>query len=142
MKRNPTVDNQWRFEQYRNAFLSLNASLHLNHVQQQADLLKTDASKFWKIVNKKRSTGGIPRLVRHEGLTATDTKSSAELFAKFFSSVFVDDDHRHQGVSGPSPETVTNCCIRTADLVKTIQELDSSKGAGHGIPLMAFQISF
>ena len=108
----------------------MNASLYRDHIQQQADLLKSDPSKFWKIVNRRRSTGGVPRLMQYNGITFTDTKSTTDLFAGFFSSVFADDDPLYQGVLGPSPGTFRNCTITRPDLVKSLRELDVGKGAG------------
>lgn len=47
-----TADNINCFVQYCNAFIKLNTSLHWPYLHRQAELIKSDSKRFWKLVNK------------------------------------------------------------------------------------------
>lgn len=92
-------------------------------------LIRSEPKKFWKIVNNRRSTGGIPRLVKHNNKVATNMNSAVELFAEHFESVYTDTPAPppQYGPALNGPDQVT---ISTADIAKGLAELDVTKGVG------------
>ena len=124
--RNPSQDNLTRFVQYRNAFMQLNVALHRAHLQYQAELIRSNPSKFWKIVNSRRNTGGIPRIVRHNDLVADDPRSGADLFAGFFESVYAANQTPPTLPEGPSCNRINSHSISREEVHKALTDLDVS----------------
>ena len=119
-----------RFLRYRDAFAKLNLQLYREFHQSQADLIKSNPSKFWKRVNARRSTSGIPRLVRHGASESADLKGTANLFADFFEGVYASDKVSPDLPQGPSAETTTCHRLSADEIEKAISELDVTKGGG------------
>lgn len=90
-KRNPTHDNLNRFAQYRDYYLKLNATLYRCHLSSQAELIKSDPRKFWRLVKPRRSTGGIPRFMRYGEEVADETGKNTQSFASHFESLYSKD---------------------------------------------------
>lgn len=62
---------------------------------------------FWKTVNRRRGTLGVPRTTRYGGKVANNGKETAELFADFFRSVFMNVSSTVNLPVGPSPSRLS-----------------------------------
>ena len=66
---------------------SLNARCFSDYIQRIEDNVKADPKSFWKYVNNRKSTKGIPQNMRYKGLAAISMQDSANMFSSFFQSV-------------------------------------------------------
>lgn len=134
VSRYATEENIRRFLMYRDQFLMLNAELYRTYLQDQAELLRRDPAKFWKIVNSKRSTGGIPRYMRFNGMESSNPGNTANLFADYFEGVYTSTDS-YRVPHGPSLHPVSLLNLNINDVRKSLNEIDITKGPGpDGIP--------
>lgn len=133
-QRYPSNGNLSRFLMYRDSFLKLDADAYRSYLSSQADLLKKNPAKFWRMIKSGRSTGGIPRLMRYNNIETTNAKATSDLFASFFKTVY-SGRTPEQLPQGPSMENLCSYQLSTSDVFKALQELDVSKGCGpDGIP--------
>lgn len=128
-RRNPTSYNLQHFLRCSDEFQLLNAQLYGNYLQGMATELKNDPKSFWKFVNKKRSVSGLPMTMHLDGTECNDTKNKADLFAKFFSTVFSPKDESFNPDVNSQP-ILSNIEFTTDDVEKVLRNLDINKGAG------------
>lgn len=129
LKRDYTNHNVQHFIRLRNEYLNLESALHKQHVERQAQLLKTDPKQFWKIINGRRGTAGIPAKVKYGRVTANDAQEAANLFADFFQAVYAAPANLELP-SGPNPNRLSVIQLTHDELVKGLLDLDINKGAG------------
>lgn len=128
-KRSQSNIDLQRFLYLRDQYHALDSQLYKQYEHSQAKLLKTDPKAFWKIVNGRRGTSGIPKIVKYGRVTAYNSKDAADLFANFFQTVFVDKGD-YKLPSGPNPCRLSELLLSEDELRKGLRELDISKGAG------------
>lgn len=114
---------------YREHFSKLNNELYRIYMANQAELLKKDPSKFWRMVNSRRSTGGIPRLMRYRSAVSTSVHGTVNLFADYFETVYASCNNVILP-QGPSLEPIDPVRFESSDVLKALLELDVTKGPG------------
>lgn len=116
------------FLNLRHKFLHLNSVLHAEHEITQAELLIENPKQFWKIVNQRRGTSGIPRIMSYGSERSDNSLRSANLFASFFKSVFTNDTVPIP--EGPSGNELCDVTLTADELVTELRRLNINKGAG------------
>lgn len=66
----------------------LNKFLYRQYVLNMETNLKKNSKCFWKFINEKKSSAGIPNIVHFDGETSSDPFKMCNLFASFFRSVY------------------------------------------------------
>ena len=93
--------------------------------------LSNDPSKFWQYVNSKKKICGIPSNMRLNESMSNDTKSTCELFATFFKSVYIDNDSTTLSGSSISEYPILDKIQFSADeILSSLIKLDPKKGSG------------
>lgn len=102
---------------------------YISHVQ---EALPRNPKIFWSYVRSFNCGNSTPTTVTFDGVSSTDGKSAAGLFADFFSSVFGNGDQAvdsYDHVSNPPTILRTlNVCVE--DVRRVLRGLDASKGCG------------
>lgn len=126
----PTFENFTRFMQYRDSFHQLNATLYRSYMMSQAELIRRDPKKFWKLVNDRRKTSGVPSNLRYGDNVGSDSSSSVNLLADYFQSVFSNSPGNIKPPHGPGQERVTDFVPTRQDVYNGLLKLDVNKGGG------------
>lgn len=129
-KRTGSNEHLQYFIRARNEYLSLNTILHAEYQRSQAELLKDNPKLFWKIVNGRRGTSGVPQKMKYGDRLTNTTKESADLFASFFESVFVQPNNDVPLIHGPSPATLTDVQFTKDEILHGLSHLNVNKGSG------------
>ena len=96
--------------------------------------------KFWNFIRRKtRSRPSIPALI-HNNSFITDDDAKAELFNKYFSSVFVHDDMQRPLLSTPVKEAISSIDFDVVDVFDTLQKESCKLSKGpDGIPHIVYR---
>lgn len=129
LKTNYSDHNLHKFLRLRDEYHDLESALQRQHEHTQAELLKSDPKSFWKIVNGRRGTSGIPKKVKYGRVTANNAQEAANLFADFFQSVYVTPRNLDLPL-GPNPNRLSELQLTRDEVVKGLRDLDTNKGAG------------
>ena len=90
---------------------------------------------FWRLVIERRSTSGIPTVVRHGDSESNNAKSAANLFADYFESVYAPGQSTPSPPCGPPNQVINECTLFHESVLNALQQLDTNKGAGpDGLP--------
>lgn len=79
-----------KYENLRRNFEELKVSEYDKFVNDLALNSKSNPKEFWKFVNGKCKSESLPCKVTHNGKTAVSNIDKANLFAEFFSSVYIE----------------------------------------------------
>ena len=135
-----TVQTKHDFKRSSEEYRRLNASLYKSYVLRVQSDLRSNPKKFWSFVNSKRKCSSIPLKVCFDGKESSSDSESCEMFAEFFSSVFVPDDATRNTDS--AVQNVPCDCVDidifqvTPDMIFTaVKKMKSSYAVGpDGIP--------
>lgn len=129
---NPNADDT-EFIAARDEFDSYHKQLYDAYVKKLADDSKYNSKLFWKHINGKRKFNSIPCKIIYENNEATTTKEKADLFAKFFASVYVDHPHDSELIDFVNERNDRNCFkyhITHDAIFNVLRTLDLNKGVG------------
>lgn len=134
-KRSGTPAALDRFLWLRTEYLKHCELAYQAYLNAQAHLLKSSPRSFWRIVNEKRGTNGIPRKMHHNGHESSNTRRSAGLFADYFESNYAPRSDQHYSSHGPFEEVITDTFISVDEVNLALRTLDPYKAVGpDGIP--------
>ncbi|XP_055623043.1 uncharacterized protein LOC129766500 [Toxorhynchites rutilus septentrionalis] len=114
-------------------------SCHKEYVKRTEANLKRNPLEFWKFVKSQRSGNRIPETVIFNGITASTPLEVANLFAKFFNSVYNINSPPLSPMSFSRIQgydfNITTLQFSPHDVMKVLVDMDASKGPGaDGIP--------
>lgn len=124
-------DNE--FIKARDEFDSYHKQIYGKYVRELADKSKQNSGEFWKHVNGKRKFNSIPSKIVFEDIEATNTREKANLFAKFFSSVYVNhplDNELDDFINKRNDKNCFKYHITTDAVYNALTTLDLNKGMG------------
>ena len=90
----------------------------------------TNSNKIFRYISLIRGQDGLPSLMSHNNITASNDKEKAQLFNNYFYSVFSADDNLSTFVSTTSPNTIEDIVITEPDVLDILQSLDVNKACG------------
>ena len=73
-KRTGSVETYFRFLVLRDEFVQKNAMAYERYLDKQADRLKSASKDFWKMINSKRGTSGLPRRMTYAEKESTSSR--------------------------------------------------------------------
>lgn len=128
--KSPNADNK-SFLEAREAFEKYKSDLYNEYVKEIANSAKQNPKKFWKFINDKRKQNSLPIKMKSDTDIATTDTEKANMFAKFFSSVYqthTDDNYDfidNRNDNGFHRIVLTHECVFAA-----LSTMDRNKGAG------------
>lgn len=133
----------WKLPDYqtysllRKQFVSAQRKAYNEYLLKTQSNIKRDPSRFWSYVNSKKKNTGIPTSLSYQGLSSTDNVTSCNLFANFFSNVYVDENNlpTHENeLHGDEPEinkvNLGFIQLKSEDVLAALQSLRVNKGSG------------
>ena len=116
VKSNGSPDIFLKFKELRKKTKRLINTSYYNYVHSLSGKLQDNPKHFWTFYFVKSKTKRIPDTVIYDNVCSTDTSSKAELFNKFFHSIYSKDS---ADVNGPSIDEknrkteviFTVCCL-------------------------------
>jgi len=90
----------------------------------------TNSNKIFRYISSIRGQDGLPSLMSHNNITASNDKEKAQLFNNYFYSVFSADDNLSTFVPTTSPNTIEDIVITEPDVLDILQSLDVNKACG------------
>lgn len=89
-KQNDTALDISNFQNAERLLTTESKSSYDNHIREVATNAKSNPKKFWNFINDIRSSNSLPCKMVLDDKTVVTNAEKAELFAEFFSSVFID----------------------------------------------------
>jgi Reverse transcriptase (RNA-dependent DNA polymerase) len=124
-----------RYRELRRDFKSLHHIKYEQYIQKIEDNIKTDPRTFFKFADMKRNSCGYPSAMFLNDDAARSPQEIANLFAKFFQSVYVKDDESFTPLTPPShvdqnQQKVSLIQFAETAVLEAILDLDEQKGPG------------
>ena len=131
-KRNKTVDNWNSFTTVRNKANKIVLNAKYNFEQRIAMDIKTNPKQFWHYVkSKSKQNRDFPKLVDDDGTILQSDIDKADLFNKYFASVFTTEDL--SSIPNPSFQSkveLHGITINPEVVLIQLRKLNTSKAAG------------
>ena len=110
---------------------SLNKA-YRNYVANLTASLPSKPKKFWSFVKSRTGNASIPSCVQYDGQSAFTPKGKADLFNKFFHSVFSErfGEMAYEDFTPFTEDTVDVLLCSVADVYKVLSSLDVNKAIG------------
>ena len=140
VKSNGLPDIFLKFKELRKKTTRLINTNYYNYLQSLSGKLQDNPKHFWTFYSVKSKTKRIPDTVIYDNVCSTDTSSKAELFNKFFHSIYSKDS---ADVDGPTTDVVNpNLLLNITTTAFEVQgRLDINKSPGvDNIPSRILQI--
>lgn len=122
------------FLQARDDYESYRKQIFSDYLREQASSLKSNPKAFWKHVNSKRIDNSIPSEIKLNDQKATTDVDKANMFAKFFQSVYVNRDRDNELSAFIENRSENNCFNMTFtydSVYSVLSTMDISKGSGY-----------
>lgn len=121
-----------KFRQSKIEFDSYEQQLYTDYIRKLAEDRKNDPKSFWRFINGKRTSNSLPSKLNFNGNTATNDMDKANLFAGFFSSVYIDhnDQFNMDAFINNRDNNGFNFEITAEAVFNVTNSIDLSKGAG------------
>lgn len=133
-RRSLTTTSWSIFVERRDEYARCVITTYADYLESQADVLKSDPKRFWNFVNSKRGTSGVPKHMCYNGSKSNDLKTSADLFADYFESVYQQSSDSSP-TSGPFSQPIPDLTITENDIASELRSLNIHKSTGpDGIP--------
>lgn len=87
-KRHNNHHDYLTFCHLRSACKLVSAACHKNYIAHTEECIPRNIKAFWKFVNRKRVTGGLPNSMHFSGSDTSCGSQMAEMFADYFESVY------------------------------------------------------
>lgn len=104
--------------------------IYLNIVQKN---ISKDPTAFWDFVRVKNSNNRLPNKIELDNESANDEKSMANIFAKYFESIYaesVDEEIDFINEINDGTDNDENININSDDVLKILKNLNVKKGRG------------
>ena len=128
----------------REEYLQHYSAAYQEHLESQAERLRSSPRSFWRMVRDRRQTNGIPRrmrllllivCMRYSGMTSSSLLESAGLFADYFQSNYAQQSSQHHSPHGPFEELISMASVSLDEVNSALKLLDLHKAVGpDGIP--------
>ncbi|XP_031629635.1 uncharacterized protein LOC116344914 [Contarinia nasturtii] len=118
------------FVKAKTNFDDYHSECYNNYIKEIAVNSKHNPKKFWQHVNGRRKSSGVPCKVELDGESAQCDNDKANLFAKFFSSVYVEyDEDQELGefIKNRSDHGCFKISITTEAVMRVLETLDLNK---------------
>lgn len=122
----PFLDSKSAFEQHR-------SDLHDEFIRQQARNLFGKPKEFWRHLNGKRKTTGLPDVMHFDGTTATSDEEKASLFADYFEKVYAKHDEDAtlgSFIADRDDASSHEISIDSCHVMSVLRRMDVNKGSG------------
>lgn len=122
----PFLDAKNRFEQHQTQIFS-------DYVRDLSSKSKHDPKSFWRHVSGKRKTSGLPTRMEYKNEMASTDEGKSNLFAKFFKSVYKEDESDDDWTSFLRSRDDSNCHqigVNCEIVLKSLRKMDLNKGSG------------
>ncbi len=123
-----------RFCDLRSNFKVIHRIKYNQYIEKIEENIKNDPRSFFRYANFKRNSNGYPSSLFYGSQTARDTLDIANLFAKFFQSVYVEDldprPMRSSEIVDENSRKVSLIQFTEEAVEKAILQLDEQKGPG------------
>lgn len=127
---NPDADTT-KFNKANELFESTHKNAFDDYMDNISMSFRTDPKQFWNHVNGKRKSNSLPCKMHFNGTTASNDQEKAELFAEFFSSVYVEhpaDDSINEFIRMRNDNNCFNIHITPDTVFNVLKSLDLNKG--------------
>ena len=143
-KRSSAHSDYLNFSHLRSQCKSVLLRDHRSYIDDVESAVIDNVSSFWKFVNTKRGGHTIPGQVHLDQLSASTQGSAADLFAKFFGSVYVSPSAVvpavNPALSSGSNINIHALSVPIGDIYSRLESLDMDKGPGlDGLPPLLFR---
>ena len=120
------------FDEAFAAFDSLNTKLYDEYIANMASSVKSNPKSFWRLVNSRRKTENVAKILHYGDTTTTDIQLQADLFAEFFNTNFESAQSSRLDVESRvyiegSSELFT---LDEAFVLEELSKIDVTKGTG------------
>lgn len=122
-----------KFINAKNDFESYQKELYTEYVKKLAHDRHNNPKMFWRYINGKRSSNSLPTKLKYNDKTATTDTEKANLFAEFFSSVYVDHKDNtdiRSFIHNRNDSGFNNFRVNEEAVYNIAMGLDLSKGCG------------
>lgn len=119
------------FCQARDDFDNYQKQLYERYVKDLAENSKNDSKKFWSMINGKRKSNSLPCKLTYETEIATTDQDKANLFSKFFQSVYANHEKDNDLMNFINSRDDSNCFKFTVSqdmIFNTLKAMDLNKG--------------
>ena len=134
MKKNATTENKQKFKEIEK---QCGTAVITNEADRVKELIRNvDRSGFYRYVNKTMGRSRIPVLLKHKQTgEILNNKDCVEQFAKFFQSMYIDDNGTLLIVVKKYSEIFENICFDTETIANALRKTPSKYLCGpDGIP--------
>ena len=127
----------------RNEFQILHDSLYKSYICRIERKVKYDSKEFWKYIDLKRSTKGIPSSMFLKDKLSNNTQDICDLFADYFEKVYKryapdDVDNYSSSSTAMVVDRIDQPLLSEEQIITAIHKLNN--GCGHdGIPSSILQ---
>lgn len=107
--------------------------LYSSYVEKIAQDRKCNPKAFWQFVNSKRSSNSLPSQLNYNGKSASSDTEKANLFAAFFSSVYINHDNQfnvRETIKNRNDHGCSVLQITEEAVFNVANSVNVSKGAG------------
>ena len=143
VKSNGSPDTFLKFKELRKKTKRLINTSYYNYLQSLSGKLQDNPKHFWTFYSVKSKTKRIPVTVIYDNVCSTDASSKAELFNKFFHSIYSKDsvDVNGQTTDMVNPNLLLNVATTAFEVQGILSKLDINKSPGvDNIPSRILQI--
>ena len=106
-------------------FDTLNKFLYNQYLLSVESDLKSNSKSFWKFINTKKQSNGIPNLMRHDGISSSDLKVVCNFFGKHFQSVYL-DSNPNPNINLDNQFNGIDSCLNIGSLHFSIEEIEKA----------------
>jgi len=130
-----TLENYKTFSELRSKCKNLVRETYNNYILQVENSLPNNLKNFWNFVNVKRKSNELPNLMIYNGESSHDGGKIANMFADYFSSVYVSSKVTASKFNYKHIVEICDLTIDIADIFSELSTLNINKGPGpDGIP--------
>lgn len=131
-KRTKLTSDYIAFTNLRNRFTQCQKMDYKKYMYEVQQNLTTNPNMFWSYVNTKKSTCGYPAVMKFKNDVSSDNLPICELFANYFSEVYVSDDVTlsQNGFGLTSQANLGYLNVSIESVLSAMLNIDVNKGAG------------
>lgn len=118
------------YDNKKNEFEKLNKELYDKYIEQTANKIKTDPKQFWSYVNGQKKSKGFETTMKYKNDMAKNDSDIANLFAKFFSSVFCGERNEQEIRQIENKLENSQIHITVKEVAETMKNFPMNKGIG------------
>jgi len=135
-KRSKSTSKWEKFKKIRNAVKRLTETKYKAYIMDLAGNLSSNPRKFWTFLKSRTASKSTPTYITENGIDYTNSTIKANIFNKFFHSVFTSNDDKNVPTVHPTYDpNLSELSLIPGEVLKILKELDCSKATGpDGLP--------